>query len=334
YIAMAQVGEGTYGKVFKARSLVDQNQFFALKRVRIETEKEGFPVTGMREVRLLNTLRHPNIVRLCDIVSDPSQEDGQINHGRGTAVYMAFEYLDHDLMGWQYGVSMGQLPPWQEPHIKCLAQQMFSGLAYLHSRNIVHRDLKGANLLINNRGELKLADFGLARKLYEDPRIADYTNRVITMWYRPPELLLGATQYDFAVDIWSAGCILLELFLQSAPFKGRTEFDQMLSIFSKCGTPTEAMWPGLSQLPWWRMMQPRGVATPDWEALRRNKAGAVVVPQSTMAFATELLVYNPAKRLTAVQALAHPYFQTEAPPPCTPAEMPVAQQSWHELEAK
>lgn len=116
------------------------------------------------------------------------------------SVYMVFEYMDHDLTG---VLSQNQFT-FSDAHLKSLCHQMLAGLAYLHHKGVIHRDIKGSNILINNRGELKLADFGLAR-FYQKRRRTDYTNRVITLWYRPPELLFGATVYGPEVDMWSAG---------------------------------------------------------------------------------------------------------------------------------
>lgn len=116
------------------------------------------------------------------------------------SVYMVFEYMDHDLTG---VLSQTQFI-FSDAHLKSFCQQLLHGLAYLHRKGVIHRDIKGSNILINNRGELKLGDFGLAR-FYQKRRRSDYTNRVITLWYRPPELLLGTTVYGPEVDMWSAG---------------------------------------------------------------------------------------------------------------------------------
>jgi len=126
-----------------------------------------------------------------------------LTYAKGS-VFMVFEYMDHDLTGI---LSQSQFT-FSDAHLKSLCHQMFAGLAYLHHKGVIHRDIKGSNILVNNRGELKLADFGLAR-FYQKRRRADYTNRVITLWYRPPELLFGATVYGPEVDIWSAGCVVI-----------------------------------------------------------------------------------------------------------------------------
>ncbi|KAJ1912338.1 kinase subunit of RNA polymerase II carboxy-terminal domain kinase I [Tieghemiomyces parasiticus] len=221
YRKVAQVGEGTYGKVYKA---VHQTtgSVVALKRFRMESEKEGFPITAMREIKLLRALSHPNILKL---------------HGTLTAadgsIYMIFEYMDFDLAG------MLAHPQWcpDAAQLKGLCHQMLSGLAYLHGQGVLHRDIKGSNLLLNRQGQLKFADFGLARH-FDHARMHDYTNRVITLWYRPPELLLGATLYGPPADVWGLGCLMLELFTRKAAFTGTDEISQLESIYRIMGTPT------------------------------------------------------------------------------------------------
>jgi CTD kinase subunit alpha len=164
---------------------------------------------------------------------------------------MVFEYVHHDLVGVLQQTQFQLLAE----HLKALSQQMLRGLAYLHLKGIIHRDLKASNILVNSEGQLKLADFGLAR-FYHKRHQADYTNRVITLWYRPPELLYGATVYGPEVDIWSAGCIFLELFVKKPTFQGNDEIHQLEVIFRILGTPTEERWPALSSLPWYEIVKP------------------------------------------------------------------------------
>lgn len=182
---------------------------------------------------------------------------------------MVFEYMDHDLTGI---LSQTQFS-FTDAHLKSLCHQMLAGLAYLHHKGVIHRDIKGSNILINNRGELKLADFGLAR-FYQKRRRSDYTNRVITLWYRPPELLFGATVYGPEVDMWSAGyvlamlsllrltssrCIMLELFTKKPVFQGNDEIHQLDVVYKVLGTPVPERWPGLTDLPWYELIKPREV---------------------------------------------------------------------------
>jgi len=204
YRIVNQVGEGTFGKVYKAQNTITRS-YVALKLIRMEGERDGFPVTAMREIKLLQSLRHPNVINLHEMMV--SRGKARICKSENTKlicftghVYMVFEYMDHDLTGVLSQTQFSFTPA----HLKSMCRQMLAGLAYLHHKGVIHRDIKGSNILINNRGELKLADFGLAR-FYHKRRRSDYTNRVITLWYRPPELLLGATVYGAEVDMWSAG---------------------------------------------------------------------------------------------------------------------------------
>ena len=167
-------------------------------------------------------------------------------------VYMIFEYMDHDLAGILSHPSFTFKPS----HIKDLLRQMLEGLHYLHHRGILHRDIKGSNILLDGTGTLKLADFGLARTYHKRRPNLDYSNRVITLWYRPPELLLGATAYGPAVDIWSIGCIMLETVARKALFPGKDEIDQILKIWRVMGSPTVQTWPKVNTLPWWELVKP------------------------------------------------------------------------------
>ncbi|KIK98047.1 hypothetical protein PAXRUDRAFT_135021 [Paxillus rubicundulus Ve08.2h10] len=296
YAIVSQVGEGTFGKVYKARNTIT-NVHVALKRIRMEVEKDGFPVTAMREIKLLQSLRHQNVVRLYEMM---------VSNG---SVFMVFEYMDHDLTG---VLSQTQFS-FSEANLKSLCSQMLAGLAYLHHKGVIHRDIKGSNILINNRGELKLADFGLAR-FYQKRRRSDYTNRVITLWYRPPELLFGATVYGPEVDMWSAGCIMLELFTKKPIFQGNDEIHQLDVIYRIFGTPTPERWPGITELPWFELVKPKEVIQNHFRELFQRW-----LSPAALDLAEQLLTYDPTKRATAVQALDAPYFKEESPPP----ELPV-----------
>ena len=175
YEKIEQVGEGTYGEVFMARSR-DDSSLVALKKVKLEGEKEGFPITAIREIKILKSLNHKNVIDMREIVTSKNK----------SSIYMVFEYMDHDLTGLAERPGM----KFSIPQIKCYMHQLLTGLNYCHLNNILHRDIKGANLLINNNGILKLADFGLARSCALE-NAKTLTNRVITLWYRPPELLLA-----------------------------------------------------------------------------------------------------------------------------------------------
>ncbi|KAL4075830.1 Pkinase-domain-containing protein [Scleroderma citrinum] len=311
YVIVSQVGEGTFGKVYKARNTIT-NVHVALKRIRMEAERDGFPVTAMREIKLLQSLRHRNVVRLYEMM---------VSNG---SVFMVFEYMDHDLTG---VLSQTQFT-FSEANLKSLCSQMLAGLAYLHRKGVIHRDIKGSNILINNRGELKLADFGLAR-FYQKRRRSDYTNRVITLWYRPPELLFGATVYGPEVDMWSAGCIMLELFTKKPVFQGNDEIHQLEVIYRIFGTPTVDRWPGITELPWYELVKPKEVIPDHFRELFQRW-----LSPAALDLAEQLLTYDPARRVTALQALEAPYFTVEQPPPELPVGLSSLEGEWHELETK
>lgn len=285
------VGSGTYGKVFKAIHVYTKS-LVALKKIRMEGERDGFPVTAVREIKLLQSLKHPNIVNLQEVMVEKND------------CFMVFEYLSHDLTGLLNHPSFKLEPS----HKKHLAKQLFEGLDYLHRRGVLHRDIKAANILVSSDGQLKLADFGLAR-FYAKRRQLDYTNRVITIWYRSPELLLGETQYGPEVDIWSAACVLVEIFTRHAIFPGDGgEISQLEKIYAILGTPNKVEWPGLVDMAWFELLRPTA---------RRPNVFADKYKDRVTPAAFELLQamfqYDPAKRPSASDVLEHPYFTVEEP---------------------
>ncbi|KAJ1565512.1 kinase subunit of RNA polymerase II carboxy-terminal domain kinase I [Nowakowskiella sp. JEL0078] len=347
---LGQVGEGTYGKVYKAMCL-ESNELVALKRIRLDFEKEGigsnwregvqsaylfilkltfsvqfFPITGIREIRILASLKHKNVVRLKELVTEEKEvfvkRNGIEKKDKERSVYMVFEFMDSDLAGLLLHPNLN----FTQSHIKCLMKQLFEGLDYLHTRKIMHR----ANLLMNNKGELKLADFGLARKLGKDSKM-DYTNRVITLWYRPPELLLGATKYGPEIDMWSAGCVLLELHTRKAVFPGNLEIPQLELIWKLCGSPNSSentQWPGVVDLPWWDMIKPGHSHS------RKIRESYKDLSPQALDLIDKLLQLDPLKRPSAREVLEHPYFTIEEPTPCSPSEIPRLEGDWHEFDTK
>ncbi|VDB85381.1 unnamed protein product [Peniophora sp. CBMAI 1063] len=311
YEIVSQVGEGTFGKVYKAKNTYN-GMHVALKRIRMETEKDGFPVTAMREIKLLQSLRHENVIQLYEMM---------VSHG---SAYMVFEYMDHDLRGILTQTQFSFTPA----HLKSFCRQMLAGLAYLHRKGVIHRDIKGSNILVNARGDLKLADFGLAR-FYQKRRRSDYTNRVITLWYRPPELLLGTTVYGPEVDMWSAGCIMLELFTKKEVFIGNDEINQLEWIWKIMGTPTAESWPGVARLPWYELVKPREAIPSHFRDFFKK-----YMSSGALDLAERLLAFDPAKRVSAADALNAPYFTEEEPKEARPAGLANLDGEWHELEAK
>ncbi|KAI1683619.1 Serine/threonine-protein kinase bur1 [Pyrenophora tritici-repentis] len=306
------VGSGTYGKVFKGIHVYTKD-LVALKKIRMEGERDGFPVTAIREVKLLQSLNHPNIVNLREVMVEKND------------CYMVFEYLSHDLTGLLNHPTFKL----EQAHKKDLAKQLFEGLDYLHRRGVLHRDIKAANILVSNTGQLKLADFGLAR-FYAKSSKLDYTNRVITIWYRSPELLLGETQYGPAVDIWSAACVLVEIFTRHAIFPGSGgEISQLDKIYNVLGTPTVQDWPGIVDMQWSELLRPTERKQSTFEEKYKDRV-------SPMAF--ELLqamfLFDPNARPTAADVLEHPFFTSEAPPPKRADALKELEGDWHEFESK
>ncbi|XP_059834211.1 cyclin-dependent-like kinase 5 isoform X5 [Hypanus sabinus] len=182
----------TYGTVFKAKNK-ETHEIVALKRVRLDDDDEGVPSSALREICLLKELKHKNIVRLHDVLHSDKK------------LTLVFEYCDQDLKKY-FDSCTGDL---DAEIVKSFMYQLLKGLAFCHSRNVLHRDLKPQNLLINRNGELKLADFGLARAFGIPVRC--YSAEVVTLWYRPPDVLFGAKLYSTSIDMWSAGCIFAAL---------------------------------------------------------------------------------------------------------------------------
>ncbi|KUJ17260.1 Pkinase-domain-containing protein [Mollisia scopiformis] len=306
------VGSGTYGKVFKGIHVYTK-KLVALKKIRMEGERDGFPITAVREIKLLQSLKHHNIVNLQEVMVEKND------------CFMVFEYLSHDLTGLLNHPTFKLEPA----HKKHLAKQLFEGLDYLHRRGVLHRDIKAANILVSGQGLLKIADFGLAR-FYAKRRQLDYTNRVITIWYRSPELLLGETQYGPAVDIWSAACVLVEIFTRHAIFPGDGgEISQLEKIYAIMGTPNKTDWPGLVDMAWFELLRPNA---------RRPNVFAEKYKDRLSPAAFELLevmfAYDPANRPSASDVLEHPYFRTEDPQPKQAVELSKLDGDWHEFESK
>lgn len=209
-------------------------------------------------------------------------------------LYLVFEYLDQDLKRFMDSVKF--LRPML---IKSYLFQLVNGIAYCHSFRVLHRDLKPQNLLIDRTGKLKLADFGLARAFGIPVR--HYTHEVVTLWYRAPEILLGARKYSTPVDVWSIGCIFAEMVMRAPLFPGDSEIDQLYKIFQALGTPTEHVWEGVTHLPDYN------VEFPKWPQTSIGERVTELDPQGVNLLSS-MLIYDPNRRITAIDALRHPYF--------------------------
>uniref|UniRef100_A0A8C2WN61 cyclin-dependent kinase n=1 Tax=Cyclopterus lumpus TaxID=8103 RepID=A0A8C2WN61_CYCLU len=306
-----KIGEGTYGVVYKAKNKVT-GETVALKKIRLDTETEGVPSTAIREISLLKELSHPNIVKLRDVIHTENK------------LYLVFEFLHQDLKKFMDSFTVAGIPL---PLVKSYLFQLLQGLAFCHSHRVLHRDLKPQNLLINAQGEIKLADFGLARAFGVPVRT--YTHEVVTLWYRAPEILLGCKYYSTAVDIWSLGCIFAEMVFargfifynkvicelmklsslstvvqltKRALFPGDSEIDQLFRIFRTLGTPDETVWPGVTSMPDYKPSFPK------WARQDLSKV-VPILDEDGRELLGEMLNYDPNKRLSAKNALVHRYFR-------------------------
>ncbi|CAL1714766.1 unnamed protein product [Somion occarium] len=272
-----------------------KDQKIAIKKIKVGQFKDGLDMSAIREVKYLRELKHQNVIELLDVFSSK------------TNLNLVLEFLDTDLELVIKDRSLVFLPS----DIKAWMAMTFRGLEFCHRNWILHRDLKPNNLLIAADGQLKLADFGLARD-FADPGYK-MTCQVITRWYRPPELLFGCRYYSTAVDIWSVGCIFAELMLRTPYLPGESDMDQLKTIFRALGTPTEEDWPGHTKLPDY---VPLGQfpKTPLRDLFTAASADC-------LNLLNKCLVYDPKKRISAKEALNHPYFFA-LPYPSHPSKLP------------
>ena len=288
YQKIEKLGSGAYGTVYKA--LMKKNQkIVAVKRIKINLDTEGIPSSALREISILRNLYHENIEKILDIITTD------------TKLYMVLEFIEFDLQS--FFEKLSQEPKItnysHEELIKIILKQILKGVEYLHSKKIIHRDLKPQNVLINKDLIVKLADFGLSRKLSFEKR--PYTQEVLSLWYRAPELLLGSNIYNEGIDIWSIGCIFGFLILKNTLFEGENEIDQLNKIMKFLGTPN------FSQIPY-------------YYNFNLNNYQFMYYPQSDFRekfnnfdengidLLKKMLNYDPELRISCKEALAHPYF--------------------------
>ena len=328
YNKLKKIGDGTYGVVYKAKHR-KTNKIVALKKIYCEgnqsalscitnqitinliinhrkyvyyiyiDEDEGIPSTTIREISLLKELSHPNIVKLNDILFYNSD------------LYLIFEFCSYDLKThlnkFKYSSSSSSLSSssgLKLYQIKNYLKQMLLGISYCHSLRIFHRDLKPQNILINIKTEIiKIADFGLSRTFNLPQKT--WTHQVITLWYRPPEILLGCKSYSIYVDIWSIGCIFGEMCNNSSPlFRGDSEICQLMHIFKILGTPNNNTWKNVSSLKYFNNSFPK------WKQKSFNK----IVPTLNdfgQNLLKKMLNLSPDNRISSKMALRHPFFDDD-----------------------
>ncbi|KAA8530963.1 hypothetical protein F0562_005670 [Nyssa sinensis] len=296
YDKLAKVGQGTYSNVYKARER-ETGKIVALKKVRFDTSEPESVKFMAREIIILQKLDHPNIIKLEGLATSRMQY----------SLYLVFDFMQSDLSR-IISHPDGRLT---EPQVKCYMQQLLSGLQHCHERGILHRDIKGSNLLIDKSGMLKIADFGLAN-FFQPKQKRSLTSRVVTLWYRAPELLLGSTDYGVGIDLWSAGCLLAEMFIGRAIMPGRTEVEQLHRIFKLCGSPSED---------YWKKMKPPTTFRPPQQYKPSFQEAFANFPTSSFGILTTLLALDQAYRGTAASALQTEFFSS-SPLACDLSDLP------------
>ncbi|PWN41069.1 Pkinase-domain-containing protein [Ceraceosorus guamensis] len=317
YTKLSKVGEGTYASVFLARDTITGERL-AIKKIKIVNSSDGLDMTALREVQFLRELHHPNVIRLVDVFSSGSATITP-------SLNLVLEFLETDLEC----IVKHQGIVFRPADIKSWMGMMCRGLDYCHRMGCLHRDLKPNNLLIAPSGELKIADFGLARGFGEPGQ--KMSNQVVTRWYRCPELLLGARHYSTAVDMWSVGCIFAELHLRVPYMAGESDLEQLSIILRALGTPTEKEWSRAKHLPNFMPFEQH----PKQDLAMLFSAAS----PETLDLLSRLLQFDPTERLSAsdicsllllrspllidprYQCMQHAYFKA-SPPPTPISDLP------------
>lgn len=306
------IGEGAYGLVYRARDRSAPHRLVAVKQMKMSREGVGIPHDAYREIRILQELQHENLIRLERVLLKPSKGE----------VALVYDYADHDLsdiIRFHRGKT-----PCNPRVVKSILHQVLQGLAFLHRNWVMHRDMKPANILIMGDsspepGHVKIADLGLARIFQSPARKLSKDGDVVTIWYRAPELLLGSQHYTRAIDMWAVGCIFAELLLAQPLFPGDeikgTNFqsDQLRRIFAVLGKPDAAQWPDVVECPLWDKVD--AWRNDEYRNRLAEKVPIGATQRSALNLLQRMLVYDPAQRITADQALKHAYFR-ETPLPC------------------
>lgn len=333
YKIVGFISSGTYGRVYKAEGRNGRVGEFAIKKFKPDKEGElqysGISQSAIREMALCTELSHPNVVHTVEIILQDK------------AIFIVFEYAEHDLLQIIHHHNQPQRQAIPAKSIKSILYQLLQGLVYLHRNWVMHRDLKPANIMVTSAGRVKIGDLGLARLFYK-PLTSLFSGDkvVVTIWYRAPELLLGARHYTPAVDMWAVGCIFAELLSLRPIFKGEEakldgkksvpfQRNQMQKIMEIMGIPTKDKWPLLTAMPEFgqlstlaagnpRLHRPQGLENWYQTHLRYNQYPPGSSPESPgpegFSLLQQLLEYDPQRRLTAEKALEHPYFSVHGKP--------------------
>ncbi|KAF4120180.1 cyclin-dependent kinase 7 [Geosmithia morbida] len=302
YVKGKKLGEGTYAIVFLGHLRADPSSLVAIKKIKVQKEyTEGMAPDAVRELKHLQELQHPNIISLLAVFSS---KDQNLNLVLEYLPLGDLEMLIRDTDRVRYGAA----------DIKAWMGMLTRAVWFCHESFVLHRDIKPNNLLIAADGDVKLADFGLARGFADPHQVM--TSNVITRWYRPPELLFGAKHYSGAVDVWSVGAVFAELVIRAPYLPGSTELDQIRLICEAVGTPNDDNWPGVSRLPEYTVPLASPVRGKDWYEMRFGTVGSHGVD-----LLMRTLTLNPRTRITAREMLNHPWWHAD-PKPTPKGELP------------
>lgn len=299
---LEKIGVGTYGEVYKAKD-TETGRLMALKQVKL-VAKEGIPATTIREIALLRKLQHPNIVELLDVrIEDLTK-----------GLTLIFELIDQDLSHFITDRGSKGVP---FPLVTSFTHQLLKGLSYCHSYGVLHRDLKPQNILISKDNTLKLCDFGLAKSVALT--FKQCTSDVVSLWYRPPDVIMGACDYSGDLDMWGVGCILAELANSTPLFEGKSKDTQLDTIFKVLGTPTMHDWPNMVNLP--NFNQYKGTF-PDYKR-KSNEEIAPRLGKLGWDLLFQMIAIDPTRRLSADEALEHPFFKQALSPTTSLSPSPI-----------
>ena len=285
YQRISLIDSGTYGKVFKVKK-PNFNKLYACKEIKLLEKKNNLNFTSLREINLLLSINHPNIIFV---------REAKMNFS-GEKFFIIMEYCNFDIKS-----ILESQTKFSIVQVKMIFRQLLIGISALHDNFIIHRDLKTSNILLSKKGVLKVCDFGMARLLNINSILM--SQEVVTLWYRPPEILLGQKEYTTSVDLWALGCILSEIITSKVLFPGNSELDQLTKIFSILGTPTSNIWLNLHFL-----ASAKKIIFPlqPYNGFFSKMYGKMDL--LTIDLIQKFLVYDPDKRISANIALRHPFF--------------------------